>query len=362
MSTPRSVELEITAKCNLRCQYCSNFSSEGDVENEIDTSDWMDFFRECRELGVIHALLSGGEPFFHKDIKDIINSIVKNRMRFSANSNGTFITDNIAGFLSETGRCDNIQISIDGHCAKVHDSCRGKGSFEKAITGIENLRHHNIPVTIRVTIHQKNVEYLEKIAEFILGELKMPGFDTNAAMFMGLMRENIDEVGLTIEQYSYAMQKLLDLNKKFNNKINATAGPLADAEYWTKMEKARQEGAAPFTGCGTLNSCGCANSQIAVRADGVIVPCNQIDGYELGKINKDSLKEIWQNSIELNKFRDRNKIKLSMFDKCNACQYLNYCRGGCPASVYNVKKSVFVPSTIDCLKTFLENGGELPER
>ncbi|MCP3898110.1 MAG: SynChlorMet cassette radical SAM/SPASM protein ScmE [Desulfobacteraceae bacterium] len=362
MSTPRSVELEITAKCNLRCKYCSHFSSEGDVTDELSTEEWLTFFEECRKLGVMDILLSGGEPFLRKDIREIINGIVENRMRFSANSNGTFITDDFAYFLSQTNRCDHIQISIDGHCALIHESCRGENSFENAITGIENLRRYNVPIGIRVTIHQGNVEYLEEIAQFIIEELKFLGFSTNAAMYMGLMRENIDTVQLNTEQYSYAMQTLVDLNKKYNNKINATAGPLADAYYFLEMDRAFKKKAPSFQGCGKLNSCGCANSVIAVRADGVIVPCNQIDGYELGRINKDDLKEIWQNDKKLNEFRDRNKIHLSMFEKCKTCEYINYCRGGCPASVSNVKKSVFVPSTIDCFKTFLENDGKLPDR
>ncbi len=88
MSTPRSVELEITAKCNLRCKYCSHFSSEGDVTNELSTEEWLTFFEECRKLGVMDILLSGGEPFLRKDIREIINGIVKNKMRFSAIKRG----------------------------------------------------------------------------------------------------------------------------------------------------------------------------------------------------------------------------------------------------------------------------------
>ena len=68
MSTPRSVELEITAKCNLRCKYCSHYSSEGDVHTELPATEWLIFFKECRKLGVMNVLLSGGEPFLRKDI------------------------------------------------------------------------------------------------------------------------------------------------------------------------------------------------------------------------------------------------------------------------------------------------------
>ena len=114
MSTPRSVELEITSKCNLYCTYCSHFSSEGDVGTELDTGEWCRFFEELGELGVMNVLLTGGEPFLREDIQEIIRGIVKNRMRFSANSNGACISDDLARFLSQTSRCDQVQISIDG--------------------------------------------------------------------------------------------------------------------------------------------------------------------------------------------------------------------------------------------------------
>ena len=112
MSTPRSVEIEITTKCNLRCQYCSHFSSDGDVATELDTAEWHRFFDELGKLGVMNILLSGGEPFLREDIQEIIHGVVENRMRFSANSNGAFISDDMARFLSKTSRCDHVQISI----------------------------------------------------------------------------------------------------------------------------------------------------------------------------------------------------------------------------------------------------------
>ncbi len=38
------------------------------------------------------------------------------------------------------------------------------------------------------------------------------------------------------------MTKLLALSKKYNDRISATAGPLAEARGWREMERARREG------------------------------------------------------------------------------------------------------------------------
>ena len=36
MKTPRSLDLAITNRCNLRCAYCSHFNSPGEVLEDLD--------------------------------------------------------------------------------------------------------------------------------------------------------------------------------------------------------------------------------------------------------------------------------------------------------------------------------------
>jgi len=102
-------------------------------------------------------------------------------------------------------------------------------------------------------------------------------------------------------------------------------------------------------------------SKMAVRADGVMVPCNQIGHIELGRINEDDLKEVWQNHPELNRLRERRNIPLSDFEFCNGCDYIDYCAGGCPALAYTFLGDEYHPSPDSCLKRFLEAGGRLPD-
>jgi sulfatase maturation enzyme AslB (radical SAM superfamily) len=59
-------------------------------------------------------------------------------------------------------------------------------------------------------------------------------------------------------------------------------------------------------------------------------------------------------------FRRRPEILLSNFAYCRECDYLNYCRGGCPALSYTITGEVYGPSPDACLKKFLAEGGKLP--
>jgi SynChlorMet cassette radical SAM/SPASM protein ScmE len=281
-------------------------------------------------------------------------------MRFSILSNGTLIKDEMAAFLFSTGRCDSVQVSIDGSKPEIHDTCRGKGNFNRAIEGIKCLQRHHIPVLVRVTIHRHNVSDLESIAELVLEELGLPGFSTNSASYMGLCKQNMEQVGLAAEDRMLAMRTLLKLNRKYDNRISAQAGPLAEARRWTEMELARQKGAKSIPLGGYLTACGCVMDKIAVRADGTIVPCTMLSHIELGRINRDDFKQIWQNHPEMNRIRERRVIPLSDFEFCSECGHISYCTGNCPGLAYTITGEVNHPSPDACFKRFLEEGGRLP--
>jgi SynChlorMet cassette radical SAM/SPASM protein ScmE len=322
--------------------------------------EWLKFFEELNRCAVFYATFEGGEPFCREDFRELIEGIVRNRMRFNILSNGTLITDEMAAFLAATRRCDGVQVSIDGSIPMTHDAFRGEGNFVKAIRGIKYLLRHRLPVSVRVTIHRKNVKDLDGIARLLLEEIGLPGFSTNAASYMGLCRQNAEQVQLTVEERSRAMESLLKLNRKYNGSISASAGPLAEGIGWLEMEQARRQGIECMPGRGYLIGCGGPMDTIAVRADGVMVPCIQMGHIELGRINKDDLKEVWQNHLELKRLRERGNIPLSAFEFCQGCDYLNYCTGNCPALAYMILGDENHPSPDACLRRFLEAGGRLP--
>jgi SynChlorMet cassette radical SAM/SPASM protein ScmE len=360
MATPRSVDIAITDRCNLRCSYCSHFSSASETGLDLGTDEWLQFFDELGRCGVMSVTLQGGEPFSRDDLPALIAGIVKNRMRFSILTNGTLITNELAALLASTKRCDSVQVSVDGSLPVTHDAFRGKGTFEKALKGLEALKSHGIPVTVRVTIHRKNVHDLDAIARLLLDEIGLPSFSTNAASHMGLCRRNSDQLELTIGEQVLAMESLLVLAARYHGRITATAGPLSEARMWAAMEHARRKGLPPEAGKGALTGCGGPMSKLAVRSDGVMVPCCQISHLELGRINRDDLGALWRGHPGLRRIRERHAIPLESFDFCRGCEYIGYCTGGCPALAYTTVGLENHPSPDGCLRRFLEGGGRLP--
>jgi SynChlorMet cassette radical SAM/SPASM protein ScmE len=359
MRTPRTLTIEITARCNLRCRYCYFFNNPAVVYRDLPADEWLKFFDKLGSLGVMSVTLAGGEPFIREDLPLLLEGIVRNRMRFSLLSNGALIDDKIAAFLAATRRCEYVQISVDGSSAEPHDSCRGKGSFDGAIRGIRTLQRHRVNVAARVTIHRNNVNDLENIAHLLLEELGLTDFGTNSAGYLGRCCLNADDVLLSIQDRQAAMATLLRLVKKYPGRIAANAGPLAEGRMWRRMEEARTHGTPAFAKGGRLTGCGCPSNKISVRADGVIVPCNMLAQIELGHINRDPLLEIWQRHPLLNQLRNRHTIPLTEFEFCAGCPYIPYCTGNCPGLAYSLSGKVDHPSPDACLRRFLEEGGTI---
>jgi|WetSurSiteA1Bulk_404760.scaffolds.fasta_scaffold32165_1 SynChlorMet cassette radical SAM/SPASM protein ScmE len=358
--TPQTIELAITNKCNLRCKYCYYFASPADAGEDLPLEEWLKFFEELNRCNVMNVLIAGGEPLCREDLREILDGVARNNMRYTILTNGTLMTDDMAKFIASTRRCNRVQVSIDGSIPATHDACRGAGSFERAIEGIRCLRRNGVPVAVRVTVHRDNVNDLEDIAHLLLEEIGLRDFSINSVSYLGKSIQNADQVLLTPEERSLAMATMIKLDKKYKGRINASAGPLAQGKNWMTIEKARRDGIQRLFNRGYLVVCKDAMKKLAVRADGVMIPCNQMSHRELGKINVDSLQEVWLNHPELKRLRERRKIPLSNFEFCSGCDYINYCAGSCPAMAYSYIGDEDHPSPDSCLKRFLEAGGRLP--
>lgn len=360
MRTPRSMDISITSRCNLRCRYCYHFDSPRSVEMDLPADEWLTFFEELSRCAVLDVKISGGEPLLRKDFKQIINGVVKNRMRFSLLTNGALMTDHMAGFIANTRRCNGVQISIDGSCAEIHDSFRSKGGFNGAVKAVQLLQSKNVPVRARVTLHKKNIDDIENTARFLLEDLALPMFSVNSVYYMGLCRENKDAMMLNTADRTKAMAKLLNLSQKYGRRIKSTSGPLTQAKTWTAVTRGIKQGRT-VTGGGRLSACNGVFRMLAVRSDGMIIPCNQLPHIELGRINKVDLKNVWQNHPQLKRLRERKAIPLDRFEFCKGCEYTANCTGSCPGVAYSMTGSDEHPNPDDCLRNFLEDGGVLPD-
>jgi MoaA/NifB/PqqE/SkfB family radical SAM enzyme len=144
-----AIQLDITNACNLRCSHC--YHSHHDNSGALDINGWLNVLGQYESLLTKLRLepkiiICGGEPLFSPLLRPIIEAVEAKfpRVSISILSNGTLVKSVTAQHLSQFNI--NVQISLDGPNAESHDKIRGKGSFQRALRGIRELKSHRIDV------------------------------------------------------------------------------------------------------------------------------------------------------------------------------------------------------------------------
>lgn len=355
---PRSLDISVTGRCNLKCRYCF-YADEMAGRSDLPTERWLALFVELGRLGVRRVTLSGGEVFLREDLFELLDSVIANKMRYSLLTNGTLINRDTLKALAAGKRrlrMDSIQVSIDGSRAEIHDQSRPPKSFDRALSGLRLLKEAGFPVTVRVTVNRANLDDLPNIARLLLEEVGLENFSTNEAEQMGSARCYGDSVVLNRAERRQAMETLTMLNKKYNGRISAAAGPLALARHFAEIEESLAHGTKGLPGRGKLCSCGGVFEKMAVLHDGTMVPCDMLPKLTMGVLGLHSLADAWRCSPAINAVRCRRDIPLASLPTCQGCTYVGFCAGGCPASVMARYGRLNVRDPLVCYRIFKGEG------
>lgn len=156
---------ELTRYCNLACLHCCT-DSDPRVKRDGDLS--TDVIRqaitEMLDLDVREFFFSGGEPLTRPDFTDLVASIDGGRADVFANTNGYYLSADVARRLATTA-LRRMTISIDGSRADIHAKLRGKPtSYDRAITAVRSCLTQGVPVRVS---HVAAAPNLHGVEEFV---------------------------------------------------------------------------------------------------------------------------------------------------------------------------------------------------
>ena len=354
LSAPVLADISLTNRCNLRCEYC--YASSGDVNymvEELPVENYRSLFEQLDNMNVHRISLSGGEPFVRSDFFEILGEAQKHRFAIIINSNGTLITDEVAEKLKQY-RFERICITVDGSSERVHDIIRGRGSFVKALQGIQKLQKYNLPVSTLFTLNKNNMEDL--INTIKLNESL--GINYMSVMVMcPTGRAAQGKLLLTKEKWYPIFLKLSQMKERNEIKLNFKIVPPNEGsvfwlfyfplKYYNRIDllKYWNQDCDCKESCEV--SCQAGLKSISIMCNGDVYGCDLmigIDEFRAGNITKNQIADIWENSETFHKLRNIEKKDLK--GKCHDCEY-KWCGGGCRSAAYNLDGDI-MGSDLSC--------------
>lgn len=153
-----SIAIEVTAHCQQKCDYCYNaWREDNGAGMEAGTSKRLlaRVDKLLRALDVDHVTVTGGEPFAHRNIFELLELVKSHGVGIQIISNGGLIDDRVAERLA-TLDVHYVQVTLDGSTKERHERHVGEGHFEPTLEGIRALRRHGVPVVGCCVVTKEN--------------------------------------------------------------------------------------------------------------------------------------------------------------------------------------------------------------
>lgn len=306
--------LEVTMRCNARCEHCGSSCGDKALNDEISAEDLKKALHDIAEKYNPQEVLlnvTGGEPLVRKDLFEIMEYAVSLGFRWGMTSNGMLINDEILKKMEET-KMETISISLDG-LKETHESFRKvPNCFDRIIENIKKLQ--KVPtikiVQITTVANKKNLKELEKLYK-LMQELNIISWRVINVDPIGRAKENKD-ILLDSNDYVYLWNFIKE--KREENKLNVEYGcsHYLDIDYEKELRD-------------TYFICSAGLFVGSILSNGDITVCPNVERrpeFVQGNIKNDNFVEVWENRFKL--FRNDDRLKC---EKCKNCSKWKYCLG-----------------------------------
>lgn len=273
-------------------------------------SECFKIIDRLHELTVFELKVAGGEPMLRKDLAHILQYAADKGLSVSMATNGTVLNRQMIQQLDGIP-LRFIMVSFEGADPAAHDPVRGKGSFARALQGlqlIKELTHHHI--NLHFTLTGANCRDLEDIFRFAeRSPAHSIGFTPMRPSGNGTKQSGL---WLSREEYVRSIHLLAKLARTFSKPVSIPMDP-------------EGSGGRLYTGFG----CGAGNVNGGIDSEGYMAPCNFFTGNEWRghNVREKDILDVWLNSPLFKRLRS-----LPGNPRCKECPHYMVCRGNCRAA------------------------------
>jgi len=322
---PIEIMIETEPGCNFKCDFCFNkesFAKKGRTNKKLSIDTIKNIINESARLGIKIIRFTGGEPLFRENIFDLLKYARQQGLEIRLNTNASLFNEEMAVKLF--GLIDNVLIPIESWDKKREESITGyKYSLSKKIKAIKLLSKIKVPrIRVGTVATKENIKNFDKLANLIL---KLPIHEWEVYRPMNVKNREQDLQKSDIEKL---VKKIIAVKKKTKKRVLiANAIPFCAIDQPEKLSAVC---------AGALYEDG--HSRLVVDPRGFIKPHYFID-KKLGAPTE--IIKAWQNPW-LKKIRSLKYLPA----KCQACQYLETCRGGSRYLAKKINGSFFAPDPL----------------
>ncbi len=137
-SLPLQIDLIPTRACNLACRFCKNHTTSG--SKQISLSDVEKIAPQLFPTALWLKICSGGEPYLHKDLEDILRIARRYNLMTFVLSNGMNMQEERLRTIVREGLITRHGFSVDGIQASTVERIRIKAQLPVILKNIDMLR------------------------------------------------------------------------------------------------------------------------------------------------------------------------------------------------------------------------------
>lgn len=301
---PRSIFVEVTPLCNLRCVFCPCYISGEEVtKDRKNTYLSLEDFKKIVEpiVGKFNFQICftySGEPLLNKEIFKMVKYLKHNNIPVVIHSNAMLLTKERIKEMLDSG-LDRYIVSFDGATKKTYEDIRRGGDFEVVINNLKDL-----------------------INERLLRGLAKPFVEMQMVLTSTNIKETkiFEDISNDIGVDNHYLKTLLVFQDTKNQKYVEDV-----KEYFVEDNVARykkdENGNLILKdrgGCPEIQNC-------VITCDGdVVICCFDVHGkYCFGNAIEESLQDIWD-SKKYAEFRKNvmHKRNLPICEFCNTSEHI----------------------------------------
>jgi MoaA/NifB/PqqE/SkfB family radical SAM enzyme len=147
--------------CNIACRHC--FISCGPKSDDLPLMSVAQVeaaIDEARRLGFREYYFTGGEPFLHPDLFELIDRTLA-AGPLTILTNGLLFDDPTCARLREIFERSeysfDLRVSLDGMTPEENDPVRGRGTFAGITEGLRRLAAHGLSPVVTVVEHRQGM-------------------------------------------------------------------------------------------------------------------------------------------------------------------------------------------------------------